>query len=606
MGAKTARMLAAALAVMLAAAYFLLPSTAVESYLNNSGRKKLALAEGETQSWSWVPELRGSSRLELRLSGMKKSQDVTVHAELTDAAGETAAAAETPVPQLEDGDTIRLEGQFIAGETYTLRVWVTGEGSLKLKGEEDPETEAFMPLLSEAGSHEVRNAALLYFAAGLLLIGLTPVFGGDERKPGPRRREESRLSRMLPWATFGLLAALGLFIALVKPMFQTGAMWNSWDEETHWANIQILSSRNPNGLRGMAAGLITFHPGYLPQILGYNLGSIFTKWEGARYHCAVGMGAIFYAGLCALAVKHAPRYKASFLAAATLPTFLFLATSASYDTVTAGCILLGLAMLLEILEREEPIRPLQGITLISLLTLGTVAKPLYSPILLTLVLIPDSRFGSRKKAWAFRIFVLAMLLWCVAAVAVPGPYDNVWEGDDRFGEVSTPDQLRYMLAHPVEGGLKPLRTVLENPWIMFASGIAHWGYVGNHENLNLLWLILMLAVAPLCTVGELNDGKSLLKPWLRVFLLAVAIGSDALFAYALYLTSSPVGGELAGMQGRYFVPMWIAAELALMWPQSIRKRMGKAGEWLILPIWAFCFGANLWNAVSHMMATGLM
>ena len=60
------------------------------------------------------------------------------------------------------------------------------------------------------------------------------------------------------------------------------------------------------------------------------------------------------------------------------------------------------------------------------------------------------------------------------------------------------------------------------------------------------------------------------------------------------------------MQGRYFMPMWIAAELALMWPQSIRKRMGKAGEWLILPIWAFCFGANLWNAVSHMMATGLM
>ena len=607
MGAKTARIVAAALAVLLAAAYFLLPAVSLESYMSNSGRKKQLLAEGEEYSWQWTPELEGCSRADLRLSGMKRARGVTVHAELTDSSGNRAASASVAVADLgEDGDTVRLEGKFEQGTAYTLRVRAEGEGELKLKGEVDPETEAFIPLVNETGSHETRNAALLYFAAGLLLMAGTPVFGGKDRKPELRRPDESRLSRALPWATFFLLASLGMFITLIKPMFMTGADWNSWDEEVHWGHVLTMGSRNPGGLRGMVNGLITFHPGYLPLILGYNIGSIFTRWEGELYHFAVGTGALCYAGLCALAVKHAPRYKASFLAAATMPTFLFLATSASYDPVAAGCILLGLAMLLEILEREERIAPLQGITLLSVLAFGTVAKPLYSPILLTLELIPNRRFASRRMAWIFRFFVILVLIWCVLAALVPGPYDNVWEGDARFEDVSTPDQFRYMMAHPIEGGLKPLISVLENPRVMFVEGIAHWGFVGNNGTLNQLWLFLMLILAPLCTVGEPRDGESLLKPWLRVFLMAIAIGTDALFAYALYLTSSPVGGELGGMQGRYFMPVWIAAELALMWPRGIRRRMGRVGEGLIIPIWFFCFGANLWNAVNHMIATGLL
>ena len=61
-------------------------------------------------------------------------------------------------------------------QTKRLQLKSVGNCGVLITSEEDPETEAFMPLLSEAGSHEVRNAALLYFAAGLLLIGLTPVF----------------------------------------------------------------------------------------------------------------------------------------------------------------------------------------------------------------------------------------------------------------------------------------------------------------------------------------------------------------------------------------------------------------------------------------------
>ena len=74
-------------------------------------------------------------------------------------------------------------------------------------------------------------------------------------------------------------------------------------------------------------------------------------------------------------------------------------------------------------------------------TITTAFTVKYSPMLLMLELLPESRFAGRKAAWAFRVFVLLVLVWCALAIIVPGPYDNVWEGDDRFEGASTPDQI---------------------------------------------------------------------------------------------------------------------------------------------------------------------
>ena len=592
-------------AVLLILAYFFLPEHVTDQEMNNSGRKKLDLIPGESVSWSWTPAAEGTHQAAVRLSGMKKAQEMTFFAEIRDGAGELLASAEQRISDLGDGDVVRLEGSFPAGKACTLTVRAEGGGALRIRGEETEETGEFYPLLMVSSVHDRQNPALLYFAAGALLSALTPVFGAGEDRRIRRRESRGRLAEAMPWITFFTVASVGMLITVCKPLFETGAVWNSWDEEVHWIEVRHMSLWAEGGIRELLAQINTSTPGYVPLAVGYNLARIFTKDVFLLYHAAVGVSCLFYAAMCALAVKHAPRYKATFLAAGTLPTFLFLCTSATYDTVTAGVILLGVALTLEAMDGEARMTPLRAITLTALLSHGLTAKLLYSPILFFTMLIPDRSFRSRRQAWMFRVFALVMFIWCVAAVSMSS--ESVWQGDARFEGASTPDQLAYMLANPIEGGLRPMRLILENLPLWLRDGISHWAYAGNNRRMNSLYLWLMLIAAPLCTAGEDPARKGLLTPVRRIFLGGIAMGCEFLFAYSLYLTSTPVGdNSLGGMQARYFMPVWIAMALALMWPRGIRKRLGRMGDWMTAGVCLACFGFNLWNALEKLIGTGVL
>ncbi len=604
MGEKIARGAAAVLAVLLVLGYFLLPSDSVDSYVTNGGRDKMTLEAGEEYSWTWTPQEEGTRSVDLRFSGVKKAEDRRILVEIAGENG-TAASGEAAAAEL-DNDRIVLKGDFSPSTVYTLRIRTEGGGSLKLRGEEDSET-GFSPQLTEESAQSIYNPVLLFFAAGMLLLAATPVMAAKEAAASKPAGERKWTEWILPLATFLLVAGIGLFIAVNKPMFEPGTEWGSWDEEIHWGHVTELDVTGVNGLRSAAVRLTVLHPGYAPLVLGYHLGRIFTRTEMDLYHAAVGFSALVYALLCAMAVKHAPRYKATFLAAGTMPIILFLMTSATYDTVIIGCMLLGAALTLEILDQPGKMRPLQAITVTAVMAFGTLAKPLYSPVLMLLLLIPNRSFSGKRAAWIFRAFVLIMFIWCVVSVLMPGAYETTWTGDERFEDVSTPGQLAAILADPFGVGLTPLRTLWSDQVYYLRSGITQWAYLGNQGLLNKLWLWLLLIVCPLCTAGEKRRGTGLLTPWRRIFLGGIALGAEVLFAYALYLTSSPVGGtELMGMQPRYFIPVWSLMALALMWPEAIRKRMGKIGEWLTAPVFLFCLGANLWNAIYYLSETGMI
>ena len=604
---KGMRAAALGCALLLALVYLCFPLAASGTAMGNSGRKKLTLENGETYTWTWSPEAAGTVSLGLRFSGMKKAQDVTVHAEVLDASGAVVASADQAIGEMDpEAEGLRLEGRFEKGREYTLRLWAEGEGALKLKGEEDEETEAFYPSLTEDSAYEYRNPTLLYFAGGALLAALTPVRGGA----APRRRKEKESrgipAAMLPWLTFGFIAGLGLFLALVKPAYTAGSPWEGWDEEIHWGAVESMSLFQEGGFRQAAGSLITWSPGYLPLALGYNLTRLFTASPEALYRGATAAEALVYAALCGLAVAKAPRYKATFMAAGMIPTFLFLMTTASYDPVVAGSLLLGAALVLEAAQGPERLSPARAIATVSLLAFGTVAKPAYSLGMMMLWMLPAERLGGKKQAWLFRGFALAMLIWCVASMGL-GAYDNVIAGDERFPGASVEGQLAYMRENPLEGGLTPLRYLWASRDTLLRLGIAHWGHLGNNPQLDTVYLLLLLAAAPLGTAGETRDAGSPLTPGRRIGLAALALGVEIALAYAQYLASSEVGSAtVAGMQARYFMPVWILAALALMWPQVLRKRLGKAGEWAALAVFALCAWQNLQNALMWVQNTGLM
>ena len=63
---------------------------------------------------------------------------------------------------------------------------------------------------------------------------------------------------------------------------------------------------------------------------------------------------------------------------------------------------------------------------------------------------------------------------------------------------------------------------------------------------------------------------------------------------------------MQGVQARYFMPCWIALMLAIMAPQAIRKRVGKAGDVLTVAVYVCCFWVNMSYAVNWLTSTGYL
>ena len=604
------RIAAAALAVLLCAGYFFLPAQHMSGSLSNSGRTKAEVTGGETLSWDWTPRTEDAAALEIRMSGLKKAVGMRLFAELRDGERTAASAERTVTEESLKTEEIRLEGRFEYGKTYTLLFRAEGEGTLKLRGEENGDSGEFYPLLYEVSRKTVHNPTLLYFALGLAVTAAVPVFREKSRAGRRRRRAESFREResfpaaALPWAALAICAAVSAFILAMKPEFLTPGSWETWNEDAHWNAIKMISAGNSEGIWGTAAFLKTWHAGYIPQLIGYNLARIFTANERILYLTAGGCSAAAYSLLCAAAVKHAPRFKAVFLAAGTMPAFLFQAGCMVYDPTAAGCILLGLAMTLESMERQDRMKPERGIALIAMMAFGTAALPDCSLILLSLTLIPKDRFGGAGKAWLFRGTALFMMLWCLAGVLMPGTYEDLRTGDDWLADGRIAAQMEALSTEPANWW-KPLEYVWNRQGRLALNGISQWGIKATDGTLNHIWMWILLLAAPLCTAGEDMGRESLMTPGRRITLGAIAWGSQILTAWAVYLVMSDPGGAVNGMQPRLFMPLWIALALAATRSHGLRKKTGRIGEWLAVPVALACLGLNIWYAIARMTEYGI-
>ena len=603
MKGKMARIAAGVLAVLLIAGYWLLPGMEERSVPIGGGHQKFALAPGDSVSWFWTPAMEKCSELAVYLKGMKKGQGMTLTGVLTDSAGQEAASVSQAISELGEADYLSLRGTFRTDMAYTLTIQAEGEGTISIKGEENDDG-VFQPALKETGIAFSQNPVLLYFAAGFILLALMPVTGPDLRRKRDRT-EQSLMAKFLPWGTFLLIVGVGLLIDLKKPTYFTDTTWGTWDEDNHTYWVQSMALISGGGLRNVLNSVITWHPGYLPLGIGYNIGEILEQL-GARnpdlpYRCAVIVSTICYAGMCGLAVKHAPRFKVSFLLAGSIPIMIFQATSMTYDTVVGASILLGTALVMETIEQPERLSTVRAITLTVVLSMGTVTKPAYSLILLSLLMIPKSKFGSGKEKWGFRILVLLIMCWCFAAMVMPGAYEDVLSGDLRFSDTDAEAQIQGMLADPIGSGLKPVRYFWENLRFVTSDWLDFWAYLSyGLPRLGDMYLILMLLVAPLCSCGENWDTPNALTPGRRIRWGLIAFFAELLLIYAQYIASSPVGGAVTGMQSRYFMPLWAPAMLALMWPHEIRKKAREAGAVMTAVVFMLVCWANVENALIHL------
>ena len=360
--------------------------------------------------------------------------------------------------------------------------------------------------------------------------------------------------------------------------------------------FKVMPSRVPAYIC-MAAGLKLaklFHPGWSTLIFVMRLSNL-----------------LMYAALMYAAIRIVPRAKWLMLFIALLPQNIFMAVTCSYDPFVTGCISLGYAFML---NGRKYILPMT-VSFIS----GCLPKAVYIPVVLLGLAVSLSvgkikadeqadaanddcrmqraraeavkRAEKRKRigiillgAAVFAVFIAMFILPTVIS-----PDDT---GDIRGGEVSALSQVRFILSNPFTYAgilLRQMAGWFGKCWFG-ADCMTFMGHIVNgYTDFRgyCLPYMLMLAVGLILshrmsitrltvhretersaenadlTVYGAGDSLGLSVP-LRLWMLLMVFAASVLIWTAMYVAFTVPGApEIAGVQGRYFIPLMFPAYLTL-------------------------------------------
>lgn len=384
-------------------------------------------------------------------------------------------------------------------------------------------------------------------------------------------RREVRLHRV----ALVLLLSMGLMFALCKP----GLNITGYDEEQHRIYASAFSGRDGYAPADYMAMFNTWFFGYLPYLAGMRLGLALGLCDGWVYRLGMAAGAAAYAVLGMLAVKYAPRLKLTFLTVAALPSCVMIASNVSYDGVVIGCCLLGTALVLDELSRPgRLLSPGRAVAMTSVLAMGTLPKPAYSLALLLLLLLPRSKFASRRRCAAFRAFAVLVLVLCLCSMLL-GMYDSIIPGDDRMSDTDSAGQLALIRQHPGRFLMMLGRYLVTELPLLFAYAGMTWSVLLENHVIAVALLAALALLCPLCTLGE--SGPSPLTGKRRAVMAAVGLLPLLGLIVTQYMVSTAVGADtVVGMQPRYVLPVLATLLAAIAPPDTLRRRCRPAGRGL--------------------------
>lgn len=397
-----------------------------------------------------------------------------------------------------------------------------------------------------------------------------------------------------------LVLILVLLAGFMGVMCRPAMEFYGWDESTHRGFVYIFSGYEPYTLDEYLINFSTWFFGYMPYTLGVAAGNLLNLSEAAMLRMGSLTGIAVYAVMAALAVKYAPRYKVTFAFFALLPTCIALAGFHSYDATVIGYLLLGLALLLD--EMDKPEKLLSGgksLAMIFLFVIGTIAKPAYSLLLLLLWMLPVSKFSSKKRQTLFRLFVLLMLVMCLVSMTL-GTYDNVAGGDERMGDTDSAGQIAFVLSQPATFFQMFGNYLKSNALHLFTSIGACWGLLNSSAKVSqiLVWALFLLC--PLCSLQESTvQGLSGRR---RIWMAVLAWLPLVALMVAQYIVSTPVGHHtIDGMQPRYTLPVMVTWALALMYPKKLRQLVAVANRAMAAGLMLLVWGGVYWSAFERLL-----
>ena len=306
---------------------------------------------------------------------------------------------------------------------------------------------------------------------------------------------------------------------------------------------------------------------YLPDVVGYWAGRAFGAHVDATLRLARALNGLVFVGLVSIAIARARRLRALMLALLMLPMTLALAASANQDAGMIAAMALAVSQIDRIADQRRYAN-LRELTFIALaLAFVAMARPPYAAMLLVLVPIAPGRKG-RIALTAATALVAA---WClIVALFVMRPLTaQAHPGSQFAGLIADPLSLLKIVANTIH---------------LFLGDYV-WGFIGqlawNDTPLPGLYRALALVTLALAGFASMS-GPGLGRRWVVAGGICVVVGVHAL----LYLDWTQVGAQqIEGVTGRHFLPLAIAAGLALpSWKRALHGEIALVAPLILMAI----------------------
>lgn len=382
--------------------------------------------------------------------------------------------------------------------------------------------------------------------AGLLLLASTVPFGGPDESSHFLRACQLSEGILRPPVVDGRM--VGLFPAPYSRLvesFPAPPARPGWDDRALAALGDRGSdgpgdgTRHPIAIPTGAYSPVPYLP-YLPALLAGRLGG---ASPAALLILARLSGLLVLTLLHALALKLAPSFRTTLALLALAPMPLFLRAVVSADGATIALSHLVFALALRRAASPGPSRA-EDAGLVAAAALLGLCKTVYAPLALLPVCLPGAR--SRLPALAALAAALASAgLWTLATLGLPPV-----RPPDR--PVDPAAQVRSLAEHPLAvAGDLVLSTARRAPThAREAIGQLGWLDVRLPVALLFAWALALASSPLLDGTGTVRLGAAR-----RAALLGVLLPPALLVLASQYVLWTTPGTPLAGIAGRYFLPL---------------------------------------------------
>lgn len=280
---------------------------------------------------------------------------------------------------------------------------------------------------------------------------------------------------------------------------------------------------------------------------------------------------IFIVGI---AIKTTPVAKWLMVFMALLPSSLFINSGNNADVISNALSFLSIAFILKWMKKKEVI-PLKNLILwaifVSVLSLN---KIVYSPLLFLILLIEKEKFGGFKPKMLYfaSIFILniGIIAWWLSLIR---PLQITFDEYNPLYRTILPQplnenvnhiaQLHFILQNPFQYGKILIYSLLKSSPHTLIHYLGKFGWEKNYLPLAINFMLFLVLL--LRGVSETKFTFEKKRMWLiKSVFMGIALIMIIGVATFLYLNSCAVGGDfIYNLSGKYFIPIFPLFFLAL-------------------------------------------